>query len=463
MVKSVFKPVSLAVFCVMFVGCMEDNCEITLSEDGSGVVRHETTFTERFMVGLQSEGPKSADPPFTKQQVKEKLQGTVELKSLTQKDHPDGSRTIEWEGRFENAAQFFLSDFAVEHLKANITPVGQDQAVISFDMKMGGAGLGIDASKMYALAKGLHVVRKVNLPGKITETNGKKLTGRSAQWAVDLRSREGLKNTNNFLEEAQERGAFAKFDASRIKFKLPLMPEPVKEAIEPETESNADKDAQTNMTAEVEGIKAEKLLYLKDSASKWSGLELIVKISGLGDEKFQYKSELIQAADSEGKNLVPENQWRSVHTGYPSKGTKDVGVKMNNPSKDAEKLVGIRGQVEVITGTDTEKVILEDFRSLEGKENTGNEYLDSVNFKIKKITKVTIKVEIDGGHRMIEKFELVDKTGRRVTKSGGMGFGDTWTYDFNHNVEDFDNIEMQVVVKENKVTLPFEAKEIKLP
>lgn len=39
MVKNVFKPVSLAVFCVMFVGCMEDSCEITLSEDGSGMVR----------------------------------------------------------------------------------------------------------------------------------------------------------------------------------------------------------------------------------------------------------------------------------------------------------------------------------------------------------------------------------------------------------------------------------------
>ena len=123
----------------------------------------------------------------------------------------------------------------------------------------------------------------------------------------------------------------------------------------------------------------------------------------------------------------------------------------------------MEGYVEVITDIVKETVALENVQELAGKESTGNPVLDKLNFRIRSIKGSTLKVEIDGGHKRITSLVLIKEDGSEVKKSGGMGGGNEYSYDFREDISKVTRCVLEVTTEESIAKVPFSLEEISLP
>ena len=107
--------------------------------------------------------------------------------------------------------------------------------------------------------------------------------------------------------------------------------------------------------------------------------------------------------------------------------------------------------------------MLENVQGLAGKESTGNSVLDKLNFRIKSIKDARLKVEIDGGSQKITSLAMIKEDGSKVKKRGGMGWGNSYSYDFDEDISTLTKCELEVVVAESTAKVPFSLEEISLP
>jgi len=451
-------------FACLLSGCYEDTVELTLNYDGSGTIRQKLILSERFMVAISEDDPSQDGPIPDKEELVKKIGPAIKLSSIKQTDLPDGARVIELEGTFSKPEQFFLSEYCEKQIKLRIAQAGTGRAAIYCDMLKSDSG-GPRLTQLYGLAKGLHIRRTVHLPAKIEKTNGLSNKAKNAvSWIIDLRNKEGLARTKVFIEGPDEGKGFAVFDASGLKFSLPL-----KAAALPQKVIEEDKiqKESAGLGAEVAWISVQRAKKIDGTdIAKQSYTEIGIEVTW--NEGFHpvrcEKPVLLSLLDDRDNDLVTGEDPPFVQLRIAKHlKRKELKLRAKAPSKNARKLKNLEGYVEVITDVTKELVVLENVQELAGKESTGNPVLDKLNFRIKSVEGLRIKVEINGGSQKITSLAMIKEDGSKVKKSGGMGWGNSYSYDFDEDISTLTKCELEVVVAESTVKVPFSLKEISLP
>ena len=467
---AVLKRMFLVLFCLCLIGgCYEDEAEIILNPDGSGTVKEKIVISERLIVATSEGSNNENTPPVNKEKVLEQVGSAIDISSITQTELPDGGRTIQLEGTFSRAEQFFLSEFCRDTLKLRISPAGEGKAAIYCDMEQSGGG-GPNLTQLYGMAKGLYIKKTVHLPTEVEKTNGHWDKAKNmVSWAIDLRNKEGLAKTKQFIEGPDEGRGFAVFDASELKFTLPLKGAALhKEQVEVEKEK--EQKEPVNLSAKVCWISVKKKIDADDTGNvETSDLEIGIEISW-NEGRCPVRCEkpvLVNLLDDLNKDLVSDKGPR-VHQGQifsneERNRRKELTLRAETPSKNAKKLKQLEGYVPVITDIEKELVVLENIQELAGKESTGNPVLDKLNFKIKGIKGASLKIEIDGGNDRITSLYMTKEDGNKVEKRGGMGWGNEYSYDFDEDISKLNKCELEVVVSESIVKIPFYREEIPIP
>ncbi len=454
--------------CVCFIsGCYEDEVELTLNSDGSGTIKQKLILSERFMVAISENKGSQQGPIPDKEELVKKIGLAIEISSIKQTDLPDGRRVIELEGTFSKPEQFFLSEYCQKQIKSRIAPAGKGKAAIYCDMKNSSNG-GPSLTQLYGLAKGLHISRTVHLPTEIIQTNGYSDKDKNTvSWTTDLRNKEGLARTKAFIEGPDKGSGFAVFNASRLKFTLPLKVTALPEkAVEKE---KIQRDS-AGLAAKVAWVSVKKKMATEGTGvAETSDLEIGIEVSwneGHCPVRCE-KPVLLNLLDDLNKDLVSDKGPR-VHQGRiftreKRDRKKELTLRAKKPSQNAKKLKQLEGYVEVIAGVVKKTVVLENVQELAGKESTGNPVLDKLNFRIKSIKGARLKIEIDGGHQKITSLDMLKEDGSKVKRSGGMGWGNEYSYDFDEDISKVTKCELEVVVAESIVKVPFSLEEISLP
>ncbi len=452
--------------CLCFLsGCYEDEAELTLNSDGSGTLKQKLVLSERLIVAGPDSGPREGAPPATKEKVLEKIGPAIDIKSIKQTELPDGGRAIEFEGTFSSAERFFLSEFCRNTLKLRISSASKGKAAIYCDMGTSG---GPDLTQLYGAAKGLYIKRTIHLPAKIEKSNGysdKDIN--TVSWVTDLRDKDGLAKTKEFIEGPDKGKGLAIFDASGLNFSLPLkitaLPE---KAVE---EEKIQKESM-GLAAKVCWISVKKKTVTgNNGVATMSDLEIGIELSwNEGHCPIRCKKTvLLNVLDDQNNNLVsdkaPSVFQGQIFNSEKKNKKKELTLKAETPSGMAKKLRELSGYVEVITNTVKEKNVLEDIQELAGKEATGNAVLDNLNFRIKSIDGHKLKIEIDGGRDTITSLNVIRKNGSRIRRSGGMGMGNEYTYEFDEEIPKLAKCELEVIVSEETVKAPFSLQETPLP
>jgi hypothetical protein len=467
---TVLQKVFLIFLCLSFVsGCYEDEAEIILNSDGSGTVKEKLVIPERLIVATSEGSSNENTPPVSKEKVLEQVGSAIDISSITQTELPDGGRIIKFEGAFRSAEQFFLSKFCRDTLKLRISPAGEGKGAIYCDMKQSSDG-GPNLTQLYGLAKGLYIKRTVHLPTKVEKTNGYFDKAKNAvSWATDLRNKEGLGKTKLFIEGADEGKGFAVFSSSGLKFSLPLKGAALREE-QVEVEKEKEQKEPAAFAAKVCWISVKKKIAADDTGEvETSDLEIGIEVrwnEGHCPVRCE-KPVLVNLLDDLNKDLVSDKGPR-VHQGqifYSEERNKrkELTLRAETPSKNAKKLKQLEGYVPVITDIEKERVVLENVQELAGKESTGNPVLDKLNFRIKSIKAYTLNIQIDGGHQTITSLAMFKEDGSKVKRSGGMGSGNEYSYDFREDITKVNKCELEVAVSESSITVPFSRQEIPLP
>ena len=462
---TVLRKILLILFCMCFVsGCYEDEAEITLNPGGTGALKQKLVLSERLIVSASNGGGSEGTPPATKEKVLEQVGQAIDVTSIKQTDLPDGGRVIQFEGTFSSAEQFFLSEFCRDTLKLRIAPAGEGKAAIYCDMKKSGDG-GPSLTQLYGLAKGLYIRRTVHLPAEVEKTNGYwDKAKNTVSWAIDLRNKAGLAKTTLFIEGRDKGSGFAVFNASGLKFSLPLKATALPEkAIE---EKKVQKGP-AELAAEVAWISVQRAKKIDGTdIAKQSYTEIGIELSwNEGHHPIRHNEPVLLSLLDDLNNDLVTSEEPSVFQGkiYEHQKKKEFKLREKAPAKNASKLKNLEGYVEVITDVVKELVVLENIQELAGRETTANPILDKLNFKIKSIQGTKLNIEIDGGHKTITSLDIFGKDGSKVKSRGGSGWENNYSYDFADDISKLNKCELEVVVSESTVKVPFSREEILLP
>jgi hypothetical protein len=224
------------------------------------------------------------------------------------------------------------------------------------------------------------------------------------------------------------------------------------------------------LTAKVCWISIKKKMTVGSTdTSETSDLEIGVELSW-NESHCPIRCEkpvLLNVLDDQNNDLVSDKGPRAfqgqIFSSEKKNKKKELTLRAKTPSKNAKKLKNLEGYVEVITDVTKKLVVLENINELAGKESTGNNVLDKLNFKIKGLKGHRLEIEIDGGSKTITSLKLIKEDGSKVKKRGGMGWGNEYSYDFDEDISKLNKCELEVVVSESTVKVPFSREEILLP
>ena len=465
---SILQKILVVVCCVLLLGgCYEDELEITLNADGSGTVKEKLVISERLIVAASEDGGNENTPPVSKKKMLEEIGSAVDITSITLTELPDGGRIIEFEGTFSSAEQFFLSEFCCDTLKLRLAPAGDGKAAIYCDAwKSSGDVSGPSITQLYALAKGLYVKRTVHLPAEIEKTNGYRGKDKNTvSWVTDMRNKEGLARAKAFLEGNDKGVGSVVFDASALGFSLPL-----KVAAPPEEIANSEKrpssQEPSGLKADVSWVAINKKVALDSNSNEptISDVEFGILVKWNQDSTpFACHTPVLKNIQDDLGNDLVKNEYQNVYKINSSLTERVLKIKAKTPSGNARKIRNIEGYVPVVTNINKEKVILENMSELAGKETTANPVLDKLHFKIKSIEGALLKIEIDGGHKAIMSLKVFGKDGGMVKSRGGGGWGNNYSYNFANDISKLNKCELEVIVSQTIVKVPFSLKELVLP
>ena len=460
---------TLAVVCCVCLlgGCYEDESEITLNADGSGTVKQKLVISERLIVATSENGGNKNTPPVSKEKVLEEIGSAVDITSITMTELPDGGRIIDFKGTFSSAEQFFLSEFCRDTLKLRLAPAGTGKAAIYCDAwQSSGDVSGPSTTQLYGLVKGLYIKRTVHLPAQIEKTNGYRGKDKNTvSWVTDLRDKEGLARTKAFVEGKDKGVGSVVFDASALGFSLPL-----KLAAPPQEIANSEKEPSSRepseLKAEVSSVAMNKKIALDSNSTepKISDLEFEIKVAWSKDRKpFACHTPVLTSIQDDLGNDLVKSAFQSVHKIYTSSTEKMLKIKAKAPGANAKQIKNLEGYVPVVTNVNKEKVVLENMQELVGRETTANPVLDKLHFKIKSIEGTRLKIEIDGGSNTITSLEVVEKDGSKVKRRSSSGWENSYSYDFANDISKLNKCELEVIVSQTIVKVPFSLEEVVLP
>jgi hypothetical protein len=451
--------------CLCFIcGCYEDEAELTLNSSGSGTLKQKLIISERLVVAGSDSSGNGNTPPVTKEKVLKEIGSVIDVTSIRQTDMPDGGRVVEFEGTFDRPERLFLSEFCRNTLKLRISPIDENKAVIYYDMESSSSSRP-SLAQLYGIAKGLHVRRTIHLPVKIDKTNGQtSMNNHTVSWVMDLRDKDGLTRTKAFLEGPDKGKGFAIFDVSAMEFPLPLKAgKDISAEGEPKSQDNS-----AGLAAKVSWVSLKKKAGIDVvDAKEVSDLEIGIELSWIeGHEPVAcLKPVLLSLMDDQNNDLVSKQTTSRLMIFGSDKinRKKELILKAETPAQNAKRLKNLSGYVEVITKTVKENVILESIQQLAGKETTGNDILNKLDFRIKSIEGYKLKIEIEGGRHTITSLDVFKKDGSRISRSGGMGMGNEYTYEFDEAIPGSAKCELEVIVSEDTVKIPFSLEEMPLP
>jgi len=101
-----------------------------------------------------------------------------------------------------------------------------------------------------------------------------------------------------------------------------------------------------------------------------------------------------------------------------------------------------------------------------GKESCGNAVLDKLNFKVKEAKGRVLEIEMESDKRIHDKIvslNLYDSDGGKIQTRGGYWIENKYTCDLASDIPASNKCEIEIVVSENLVHVPFSADEIVLP
>ncbi len=463
----------LAVVCCMFLlgGCYEDESEITLNSDGSGTVKQKLVISERLIVANSENGGNENTPPVSKEKVLKQVGSAVDITSITLTELPDGGRIIEFEGTFSSAEQFFLSEFCRDTLKLRLASAGDGKAAIYCDAwQSSGDASGPSTTQLYGLVKGLHIRRTVHLPGEIEKTNGYRGKGRkTVSWVTDLRNKEGLARTKAFVEGKDKGVGSVVFDASQLEFSLPLKAVTLTEKADEAKPEQPPKESMV-LAAKVSWVSLKKKMSTGGAGTtEVSDLEIGIEFSwneGHCPVRCQ-KPVLLNISDDQNKDLISDKDprvfQRQIFSSEKKNRRKKLTLRAKTPSGNARKLKLLEGYVPVVTKVSKKKVILENMQELIGKKTTGNSVLDKLHFKIKSIEGARLKIEIDDGSNTLSSLEIFKKDGTKIKRRSRSGWENSYSYDFDSDISKLNKCELEVIVSQTIVKVPFSLEELVLP
>ncbi len=458
--------VLLVLLCISLIpGCYEDVAEITLNPDGSGTIKHKLILSERLVVATSDDPGRRNIPPATKEKVLEEIGSAIDIISIKQTDLRDGKRIIEFEGTFNTPEQLFLSDFCRDTLKLRLAPAGEDKAAIYCDMGKSGAG-GMNLTRMYGAAKGLYIKRMVHLPTEIEKTNGYyDKVSNMVSWDTDLRDKHGLAKTKVFVEGPDQGKGYVVFDASTLKFALPLK---VLASQQKTAEEENFQKQPTGLTAKVAWISVQRATKadgtdMPDKSYTEIGVELSWN-EGFHPVRCE-EPILLTLLDYNDNDLITgqEQPFMQLKISSRHQKKKELRLRAKVPSQNSRKLRNLEGYVKVVSDVATEVVILEDIKSLIGKDSTGNPTLDKLNFKVAGIRGHSLTIKIDGGDNTIVSLAIIKDDGSRIKKIGSFGGGNEYSYDFKEDISGLTKCELEVVVSKKIEKVPFGLEEMLLP
>jgi len=464
MCVKVYIRILLAIVLIIgLAGCWKDKLELFLNADGSGSVKQEVVWSERFVIAASEEKVPTKTLPLTEQALRKKIGSALDLTSIKFTDLPDGSRKVRLEGTFQSAEQFFLSDYCREICKLRLLTAGSGEVTIVCDLKSNSQGESIKkVSGLYGFAKGLYIKRTIHLPVEVRRTDGMLVLEdkKCVSWEFDLRNRDGLKRAQEFVEGKSKGKGTAVIPASGLSFSVPLITQET-------TPGTADSPSESDLQIAVSSLTWNKVSVLEeDDMIRRSELKIGLSLKWPENKPplGYYEPVISHMTDDQGNDLVITRnvaRWRRKIHSHRTK--QQLQAKAKSPALDATSLINLAGYVRIVTGIKTEKVILDDIHQLVGKESTGNKILDGLQFRLKSIKGNSFEVSIDGGHNTISTIEMIKTDGTRLKTSGRGGWEDNYSYETKEPLSDVGRCELEVIVAETTVDLPFRAIKLDLP
>lgn len=460
--KRIYRLLLLVILMFALVGCCEDISEITLNADGSGRIKQKFVLSERFVVAMSDESSKS-DIPVSDEELKKTIGTALDNVSLKQTEMGDGSRIIEVEGTFKTAEQFFLSDFCRAHFKMRFAKVDENTAAIYSQLTDGSSDMGPSANQLYGIAKGMYIKRKINLPTKIIKSNGEiSKDGKTVTWSVDLRDKQSFDKSKPFLEEPHKGKGNVLFDISGFGFNVPQLAAN-KSQSDKTGKSGNDKES-SDVNANVVWIKTDKKHNIENNTTEIARVEIGVELTWEDKQPVAYTEyKLTSLTDDAGNDMVRENYYPSRRDIHKSRDKEVITFRAKEPGKSVKELRNLQGYIDVVTGSNVENIVLDNIHDLAGKDSTGNEALDKINFKIISIKGSSFKISAEEGNNFIPSMKLLRADGSNLKSNGSMGMGDTYTYNFESSLDDVVKCMMEVITSEEVVRVPFSLDRISLP
>lgn len=462
--------------CLVLAGCYEDKAVVTVNADGSGSFEQTIVVSEQMVVAMGSEDEDmqlSSDAPFdvTRAQLEAKLGDAGTITAFEMKDLDDGGKVVTVRGTFADAGAFFGSEYASDSLKLGLELEADGRAALTWVAQDEGDQNGPSLDQVYGMAKGLNVVRRVNLPSAPAADQGK-VEGNSVEWAMDLTNRDTLAATKALVAASEDGVLVARFDTGAMDLQ-PAVAAPASSAIAAEGEAEAVAPIDTSgMEVVVNTVGWTRYTTLgEDAYPQDNVLSLDMELTWPEGSRplAVYPGELKTLADDQGTNLVIEadndfGQRRSDV--WEHSDTETFRIEAVGPARDAESLVGLAGHVRVVTQVNVETVSLDNPTGLIGKASTGNETLDAMGFKIKAIDDVSLELTFNEGVEATDAIQSLSATladGTPVESNGWGGWANNMTYNFPQDVSAMTNLTIDILTGETVVAVPFAIDQIELP
>lgn len=459
-------------------GCYEDEAEITVNADGSGSFVQTILISEQMVVAMSADNDEmgvSSDAPFdvSREELEAKLGDAGQITAFETEGLDDGSKRITVRGVFNEVAAFFSSEYASDSLKLSIKPAGEGKAELIWIAEDESNQNGPSLDQIYGMAKGLKVIRTVNLPSTPRADQGN-VEGTSIEWAMDLSDRKALAATKAMIEASDGGVLVASFDPKGIEF-------PVVEEIQVVDVPEGEEDQPAQAAALIDASGMEVVLntvgwtrYITLNENTFAqdhtlSLDMELKWPEGSRPIAVYPATLNSLTDDLGNNLVREvddtfGERRSEI--WEHSDTQMIRLDADGPSRDARALLGLSGEVRVVTQVNLEAASLDNPASLVGKAKVGNPTLEGMGFRIKAIKDMALELTFKEGVEATQVIQSLTATlsdGSEVESNGWGGWANNMTYNFPENLSGMKNLTVNVLAGETVVAVPFSMEKIELP
>ncbi|MEO0515389.1 MAG: hypothetical protein AAF086_08880 [Planctomycetota bacterium] len=460
--------------CLTLVGCYEDEAVVTINVDGSGSFSQTIQMSERLVVAVMSEDGGegfSSDAPFemTRSEFEAKLGRAGKITAFDLQDRDDGGKTITLAGTFDDVAVFMQSAYASDTLKLSADVEADGQAVVRW-LAQEDADNGPSLDQLYGLAKGMRVVRRVQLPSAPTSEHGT-VEGNRVEWAMDLTNREGLEATKATLGASEGGVLVAHFDPGSITFQAA---EPAAgETSEGQQPAVADAPVDTSgMSVELNAVSWTRVAAVSEDAyvqDPTLNFDLELTWPEGSRPLAVYAGELMAISDDRGNSLLPESnddfgQRRSDI--WEHSDTETFRLEAVGPDRSATAITGLAGQVRVVTQVNVETISLDNPAALVGQAATGNQTLDAMGFKIKAVNGSDLELTFNEGVEATAVIQSLSATlpdGTPIENNGWGGWANNMTYNFPQDISAMTNLTLKILTGETVVAVPFSFDKIDLP